>query len=217
MFCSDLSSHKDLAVAILECFSSPSEEIKSAASFALGWFSISLFFLAQRLAVHTLRLDNIPRTYLCSIPVRHIPASCPWHISPHIPGIYPCIIPLGQSYPCQMGPHTMRLDHIPRTCLSHMSVRYISASYRRHISLHIPGTFSCIIPLGQPYCCQMGPHPKTLKHIPGRYLCCICVRYIQACFLSQAHFPAYPWDIFLHYTPATIIPLPNGTPVFPTF
>ncbi|CAH3188697.1 unnamed protein product, partial [Porites evermanni] len=32
----DLSSHKDLAVAILECFSSPSEEIKSAASFALG-------------------------------------------------------------------------------------------------------------------------------------------------------------------------------------
>ncbi|XP_031563225.1 cullin-associated NEDD8-dissociated protein 1-like isoform X2 [Actinia tenebrosa] len=32
----DLSSHKDLAAAILNCFSSPSEEIKSAASFALG-------------------------------------------------------------------------------------------------------------------------------------------------------------------------------------
>ena len=42
---SDLSSHKDLAVAILECFSSPSEEIKSAASFALGLhpiFSVAL-------------------------------------------------------------------------------------------------------------------------------------------------------------------------------
>ena len=37
---SDLSSHKDLAVAILECFSSPSEEIKSAASFALGLYPI---------------------------------------------------------------------------------------------------------------------------------------------------------------------------------
>ena len=33
---SDLSSHQDLAMAILDCFSSPSEEIKSAASFALG-------------------------------------------------------------------------------------------------------------------------------------------------------------------------------------
>ena len=33
---SDLSNHKDLSVSILECFSSPSEEIKSAASFALG-------------------------------------------------------------------------------------------------------------------------------------------------------------------------------------
>ncbi|KXJ17178.1 Cullin-associated NEDD8-dissociated protein 1 [Exaiptasia diaphana] len=32
----DLSSHGDLANAILNCFSSPSEEIKSAASFALG-------------------------------------------------------------------------------------------------------------------------------------------------------------------------------------
>ncbi|XP_020625713.1 cullin-associated NEDD8-dissociated protein 1-like [Orbicella faveolata] len=32
----DLSSHQDLAEAILDCFSSPSEEIKSAASFALG-------------------------------------------------------------------------------------------------------------------------------------------------------------------------------------
>ncbi|XP_048590232.1 cullin-associated NEDD8-dissociated protein 1 [Nematostella vectensis] len=32
----DLSNHKDLAAAILDCFSSPSEEIKSAASFALG-------------------------------------------------------------------------------------------------------------------------------------------------------------------------------------
>jgi len=31
-----LSSHGDLAAAILNCFSSPSEEIKSAASFALG-------------------------------------------------------------------------------------------------------------------------------------------------------------------------------------
>lgn len=107
--------------------------------------------------MHTLRLDNIPGTYLCSIPVRNIRASCPWHISLHSPGRYPCIIPLGQSYPCQMGPHTMRLDHIPGTCLSHMSVRYI-------------------------------------------------------CFLSQAHFPAYPWDIFLHYTIRTIISLPNGIP-----
>lgn len=34
--CRDLSSHQDLAEAILDCFSSPSEEIKSAASFALG-------------------------------------------------------------------------------------------------------------------------------------------------------------------------------------
>lgn len=32
----DLSSHQELAVAILDCFSSPSEEVKSAASFALG-------------------------------------------------------------------------------------------------------------------------------------------------------------------------------------
>lgn len=32
----DLSSHQDLAEAILDCFSSPSEEVKSAASFALG-------------------------------------------------------------------------------------------------------------------------------------------------------------------------------------
>jgi len=41
---SDLSSHKDLAVAILECFSSPSEEIKSAASFALGWSDFFFLF-----------------------------------------------------------------------------------------------------------------------------------------------------------------------------
>lgn len=43
IFClfSDLSSHQDLAVAILNCFSSPSEEIKSAASFALGLFDHS--------------------------------------------------------------------------------------------------------------------------------------------------------------------------------
>ena len=33
---SDLSSHQELAAAILDCFSSPSEEVKSAASFALG-------------------------------------------------------------------------------------------------------------------------------------------------------------------------------------
>ena len=174
MSCSDLSSHKDLAVAILECFSSPSEEIKSAASFALGWFSICCF-LAQRLAEHTLRLDNIPGTYLCSIPVRHIPAYGPRHISPHIPGIYSCVIPLGQSYPCQIGPHTMRLDFIPWTCLSYISVRYKPASYRRHISLHIPGTYSCIIPLGQSYRCQMGPHTMTPNHFPVRYLCCISV------------------------------------------
>ena len=163
--------------------------------------------------MHTLRLDNILGTYRCSIPVRHIPASCPLHISPDSPGRYPCIIPLGQSYPCQVGPHTMRLDHIPGTCLSHMSVRYISASYRRHISLHIPGTYSCIIPLGQSYRCQMWSHTMTLNHIPGRYLCSLSVRHIPA---------SHPWNISphipgTHYTPGTIISQPNGTPVFPTF
>ena len=35
---------------------------------------------------------------------------------------------------------------------------------------------------------------------------------IYTCFLSQTHFPAYPWDIFLHYTLGTIISLPNGIP-----
>ena len=40
---------------------------------------------------------------------------------------------------------------------------------------------------------------------------------IYTCFSSLAHFPAYPWDMFLHYTLGTIISLPNGTPVFPTF
>ena len=39
---SDLSGHKDLAAAILECFSSPSEEIKSAASYALGMVNRNL-------------------------------------------------------------------------------------------------------------------------------------------------------------------------------
>lgn len=164
MSCSDLSSHKDLAVAILECFSSPSEEIKSAASFALGWFSILLFFSPAFGSAQT-----------CSIPVRHIPASGPRHISRHIPGIYSCVIPLGQSYPCQIGPHIMRLDFIPWTCLSYISVRYKPASYRRHISLHIPRTYSCIIPLGQSYRCQMGPHTMTPNHFPLRYLCCISV------------------------------------------
>ena len=162
--------------------------------------------------MHTLRLDNILGTCLCSIPVRNIPAPCPWHISLHSPGRYPCIIPLGQSYPCQMGSHTMRLDHIPGTCLSHMSVRYISASYRRHISLHIPGTYSCIIPLAQSYRCQMGSHTMALNHIPGRYLSSISVPHIPA---------SHPWHIFphipgTHYTPGTIISQPNGTPVFPT-
>ena len=35
---------------------------------------------------------------------------------------------------------------------------------------------------------------------------------IYTCFLSQAHFPTYPWDIFLHYTLGTTVSLPNGTP-----
>ena len=43
----------------------------------------------------------------------------------------------------------------------------------------------------------------------------ICATY--TCFSSLAHFPAYPWDTFLHYTPGTIISLPNGTPVFANF
>ena len=147
--------------------------------------------------MHTLRLDNIPGTYLCNIPVRNIPASCPWHISPHIPGRYPCIIPLGQSYTFQMGPHTMRLDHIPGTFLPHMSVRYISASYRRHISLHILGTYSCIIPLGQSYRCQMGSHTMTLNHIPERYLCDLYLLLIPGTFprISLGHILAlYPRD-----------------------
>ena len=49
-----------------------------------------------------------------------------------------------------------------------------------------------------------------LDHIPGTRLSYMSVRYTR--FLSQAHFPAYPWDIFLHYTLGTIISLPNGTP-----
>lgn len=35
---------------------------------------------------------------------------------------------------------------------------------------------------------------------------------IYTCFLSQAHFPAYPWDIFLHYTLGKIVSLLNGIP-----
>lgn len=53
---SDLSSHQDLAVAILDCFSSPSEEIKSAASFALGLFNHSYVYCA---GINTARLSTI--------------------------------------------------------------------------------------------------------------------------------------------------------------
>ena len=63
LFCSDLSSHHDLAVAILECFSSPSEEIKSAASFALGLFDIFFVFIRRQTTYcrrkQGLLLDNI--------------------------------------------------------------------------------------------------------------------------------------------------------------
>ena len=37
----DLSSHGDIHNVILECFSSPNEEVKSAASYALGRYLIS--------------------------------------------------------------------------------------------------------------------------------------------------------------------------------
>ena len=56
---------------------------------------------------HTMTLNHIPGRYLCSVSVRHIPASHPWHISPHILGTHSCIIPQGQSYPCQMGPQCL--------------------------------------------------------------------------------------------------------------
>ena len=161
--------------------------------------------------MHTLRLDNIPGTYLCSIPVRHIPASCPWHISPHIPGIYPCIIPLGQFISLPNGtPHNETWPyilgaHIPGTCLSYIFVRCIPASYRRHISLHIPGTYSCIIPLGQSYRFQMGPNTMTLNHIPVTYLCPISVRHIPA---------SHPWHISPHIpgTHSCIIPQGQSYP-----
>lgn len=88
--------------------------------------------------------------------MRYIPASYRTHISLHIPGTYSCIIPLGQSYRCQMGLHTMTLNHIPGTYLCSIFVRHIPTSHPWHISPHIPGTYSCIIPQGQSYPCQMG-------------------------------------------------------------
>ena len=143
MSCSDLSSHKDLAVAILECFSSPSEEIKSAASFALGWFSILLFFSPAQCTLWdlTISLGHIFAAYLCEIYL------------PLVPGTFPCIAlgdilalyPWDNHIPAKWDPTqwdlTISLGHVFPTSLCDIYL------------LLIAGTFPCI----------------SLGHIPALY------------------------------------------------